>query len=165
MSTMPPQEREEFLAGVHVGVVAVTRTGRGPLATPVWYGYAPGGDVLIWTDRGTVKERLFREAGRFSLCAQVETPPYRYVTAEGPVVEMDRAPTREEALAITARYLPAAEAETWVAGQPRRAVPARPDAPRGVGERRLQRLTRPVPVTPARRAPAATAAGRPRRAA
>jgi nitroimidazol reductase NimA-like FMN-containing flavoprotein (pyridoxamine 5'-phosphate oxidase superfamily) len=111
---MTAQEREEFLAGVHVGVVAVDRPGRAPLATPVWYDYGPGGDVLIWTDRGTVKERLFREAGRFSLCAQDEALPHRYVTVEGSVVEIDRAPTEEEALRITARYLPADEAARWV---------------------------------------------------
>ncbi len=111
---MTARERAEFLAGAHVGAVAVDRPGRAPLATPVWYDYAPGGDVLIWTDRGTVKERLFREAGRFSLCAQDEKPPYRYVTAEGSVVEIDRAPTEEEALRITGRYLPADEAARWV---------------------------------------------------
>ena len=111
---MTRQEREEFLAGVHVGVVAVDRPGRAPLATPVWYDYAPGGDVLIWTDRGTVKERLFREAGRFSICAQDETLPYRYVTAEGPVADIDRAPTEEEALRITGRYMPADESARWV---------------------------------------------------
>lgn len=111
---MTVQEREEFLADVHVGVVAVDRPGRAPLATPVWYGYERGGDVLIWTDRGTVKERLFRAAGRFSICVQVETLPYKYVTAEGPVVEIDRAPTEEEALGITRRYLPADDAAQWV---------------------------------------------------
>ena len=111
---MTAEERQEFLAGVHVGVVAVDRAGRAPLATPVWYGYSSGGDVLIWTDRGTVKERLIREAGPFSLCVQTETLPYKYVTVEGPVVEIDRAPTEEEALAITVRYLPADEATQWV---------------------------------------------------
>ena len=111
---MTRQEREEFLAGMHVGVVAVDRPGRAPLATPVWYDYAPGGDVLIWTDRGTVKERLFREAGRFSICAQDETLPYKYVTAEGPVADIDRAPTEEEALHIAGRYMPADEAARWV---------------------------------------------------
>jgi hypothetical protein len=45
---------------------------------------------------------------------QTETLPYKYVTVEGPVVEIDRAPTEEEALSITARYLPADEATQWV---------------------------------------------------
>lgn len=74
---MTASEREEFLAGVHVGVVAVNRDGRAPLAVPIWYGYTPGAEVLLWIDRGSVKERLFRESGRFSICAQVETVPYK----------------------------------------------------------------------------------------
>lgn len=58
--------------------------------------------------------RLFREAGRFSICAQVETPPYKYATAEGPVVALDEVPTEEQALGIAGRYLSAEEAARWV---------------------------------------------------
>lgn len=111
---MTPEERQEFLAGVHIGVVAVNRADRAPLAVPVWYDYTPGGEVLIWIDRGSVKERLFREAGRFSICAQVETAPYKYVTAEGPVIALDEPPTEEQALGIARRYLPADDAARWV---------------------------------------------------
>ncbi len=111
---MTAQEREEFLAGVHIGVVAVNREGRAPLAVPIWYDYIPGGEVLLWIDHGSVKGRLFREAGRFSICAQVETLPYKYATAEGPVVAMDEAPTEEQALRIASRYMPAEEAARWV---------------------------------------------------
>jgi nitroimidazol reductase NimA-like FMN-containing flavoprotein (pyridoxamine 5'-phosphate oxidase superfamily) len=41
---MSAAEREEFLAGVHVGVLsaAIGTAGR-TLAVPVWYGYQPGG--------------------------------------------------------------------------------------------------------------------------
>ncbi|WP_252441230.1 pyridoxamine 5'-phosphate oxidase [Pseudonocardia humida] len=111
---MTEQERQEFLAGVHVGVLAVERPGRAPLAVPIWYDYTPGGEVLLWIDRGSVKERLLREARRFSLNAQVETPPYKYATAEGPIVAIDGAPTEEQALGIAGRYLPADEAAAWV---------------------------------------------------
>jgi hypothetical protein len=111
---MTAQERQEFLAGAHVGVVAVDRADRAPLAVPVFYDYAPGGEVLIWIDRGSVKERLFREAGRFSICAQVETAPYKYATAEGPVIALDQPPTTEQALGIMGRYLPAEDAARWV---------------------------------------------------
>lgn len=111
---MTAQERQEFLAGAHIGVVAVNRADRAPLAVPVFYDYAPGGEVLIWIDRGSVKEHLFREAGRFSICAQVETPPYKYATAEGPVIAIDQAPTEEQALGIMGRYLPAGDAAHWV---------------------------------------------------
>ena len=110
---MTAEERHEFLAGVHIGVVAVNRANRAPLAVPVWYDYVPGGDVLLWIYRGAVKERLFRAAGRFSICVQVETPPYRYVTAEGPIVAMSDAPTLEQATAMAGRYLPAEEAAIY----------------------------------------------------
>ena len=89
---MTAQEREEFLAGVYICVVAVNREGRAPLAVPIWYDYTPGGEVLLWIDRGSVKETVIRAAGRISICAQVETAPYRYATVEGPVT-MDGAPT------------------------------------------------------------------------
>jgi nitroimidazol reductase NimA-like FMN-containing flavoprotein (pyridoxamine 5'-phosphate oxidase superfamily) len=44
--SMDHAEREAFLADVHVGVLTVVAgAGRGPLATPVWYSYRPGGPV------------------------------------------------------------------------------------------------------------------------
>lgn len=111
---MTAQEREAFLAGTHVGVLAVNRDGLAPLALPIWYGYQPGGEVAIWTSRNSVKGRLIQEAGRFSLCAQVDKPPYKYVTAEGPVVAVDEALDVEQIIPIAARYLPAEEAKSFV---------------------------------------------------
>ncbi|WP_227983440.1 pyridoxamine 5'-phosphate oxidase family protein [Nocardia spumae] len=104
MPTMTSSERETFLAELHVGVIAVERAGRAPLAVPIWYGYEPGGEVLLWTDAGTVKDKLIRAAGRFSITAQVEQPPYRYVTAEGPVTDVAPA-TPEIVRSIATRYL------------------------------------------------------------
>ncbi len=92
----------------------MAREGRAPLAVPIWYGYEPGGDVLLWMDRDSVKDRAIRKVGRMSLVAQSERQPYAYVSVEGPVVSNDEPPTREEALAIAGRYLPAAEAEAFV---------------------------------------------------
>lgn len=111
---MTAAEREEFLSGVHVGVLAVERAGRAPLAVPVWYDYAPGGELLIWMERDTVKDRSIRAAGRVSLVAQDESLPYKYVTAEGPVVANDSPPTREQALRIAGRYLPEDQATAYV---------------------------------------------------
>ena len=104
MAKMTGEEREAFLAELHVGVIAVEREDRAPLAVPIWYAYEPGGDVVLWTDAGSVKEKLIRAAGRFTITVQVEEPPYRYVTAEGPVTSIDPA---DEAigLAIAVRYL------------------------------------------------------------
>lgn len=104
MPTMTRTEREKFLAELHVGVIAVERPDRAPLAVPIWYGYEPGGEVVLWTDAGTLKERLIRAAGRFSITAQVEQPPYRYVTAEGTVTAVDAA-SSEVVRAIAVRYL------------------------------------------------------------
>jgi PPOX class probable F420-dependent enzyme len=110
---MTEQEREEFLAEVHVGVLAVARDGSGPLAVPVWYRYEPGGDVQIWMERRSRKYRAIERAGRLSLVAQTESSPYKYVSVEGPVVSTER-PTRDEAVTITSRYASREQAEAYV---------------------------------------------------
>lgn len=101
---MTSDEREQYLADLHVGVIAVERPGRAPLAVPIWYGYEPGGDVLLWTQSDSVKHRLIRDAGRFTITVQDERPPYRYVTAEGDVTAIEPAEDAE-ARAIAVRYL------------------------------------------------------------
>ena len=113
--TMTRADREAFLARTHVGVLAVAETGRGPLAVPVWYRYEPGGVVRITVPSGSRKVALLRSAGRASLCAQTETPPYQYVSVEGPVEVLDgevEADQREMAIRylgekLGARYLTA----------------------------------------------------------
>jgi len=81
---MSKTDREAFLAGVHVGIVAIPDAEHGPLAVPIWYDYTPGGDVVLITDRGSLKGRLLAKASRISLVAQTETAPYKYVSVEGP---------------------------------------------------------------------------------
>lgn len=104
MATMSSTEREQYLTDVHVGVVAVERPGRAPLAVPIWYGYQPGGDVLLWTEADSLKHKLIRDAGRFSLTVQDEQPPYRYVSAEGDVTGIGAAEDAE-VRALAVRYL------------------------------------------------------------
>jgi nitroimidazol reductase NimA-like FMN-containing flavoprotein (pyridoxamine 5'-phosphate oxidase superfamily) len=70
--TMSAQERVDFLADIHVAILAVERDDASPLAVPVWYGVGADGDVLVWTERGTRKERLIRASGRFTLSVQNE---------------------------------------------------------------------------------------------
>jgi len=82
---MTPDERQHFLAGLHGGVLGVERADGPPLVVPVWYDYAPGGDVEVYTAADSIKGRLAAAAGRGSLCAQQESLPYKYVTVEGPV--------------------------------------------------------------------------------
>ena len=72
---MTPEEKQVFLADVHVGVVSVADGDRGPLTVPIWYDYEPGGDVIFITGRNSRKGRLMAKAGRMSLVAQTETAP------------------------------------------------------------------------------------------
>src|SRR6266478_1875689 len=87
---MTKQERESFLADLHLGIISVADNGRGPLTVPIWYSYEPGGEVRVVTGGTSRKAQLLRTARRFSLCAQTETPPYKYVSVEGPIVAIDR---------------------------------------------------------------------------
>ena len=114
---MSAGEREQFLAGRHVGVLSVVAGGeRGPLAVPVWYDYQPGGQVSVITGRSSRKGLAIAAAGRMSLCAQDEHPPYRYVSVEGPVEieELDL----EERLAMARRYLGTEGGDRYVADNP-----------------------------------------------
>src|SRR5271165_3181166 len=76
--TMTRTEREQFLAGVHVGVLSV--------------------------------------AGRFSLCAQDEHPPYKYVTVEGPVAVEEA--SHDERLDLARRYLGLEGGDAYVSAVP-----------------------------------------------
>jgi hypothetical protein len=78
-------EREAFLAAVRVGIISIAQPGRGPMTVPIWYSYEPGGPVRFVTGGSSKKAALMRAAGRVSLCVQVETPPYQYVSVEGPI--------------------------------------------------------------------------------
>ena len=88
---MTKEEREAFLADVHVGVISVAEDGHGPLTVPIWYSYEPGGEVRVITGRTSRKGKLLERAGRFSLCVQTETLPYKYVSVEGPIVTIEAA--------------------------------------------------------------------------
>ncbi|HEY1370915.1 MAG TPA: pyridoxamine 5'-phosphate oxidase family protein [Candidatus Binatia bacterium] len=102
---MSKQEREAFLADVHIGVISIAEEGRGPLTVPVWYDYQPGGDLRIATGRSSQKGKLLARAGRFSLCAQVETPPYKYVSVEGRIVSIEQADIERDMRPVARRYL------------------------------------------------------------
>jgi len=118
---MTKQERESFLADLHVGIISVAEDGRGPLTVPIWYSYEPGGEVRVVTGGTSRKAQLLRTAHRFSLCAQTETPPYKYVSVEGPIVaiepanlERDRRPLAHRYFGVRAgdRYIERTRAET-----------------------------------------------------
>ena len=115
---MSAAEREEFLAGVRVGVLSAAMGAAGQtLAVPVWYSYQSGGLPTVLTGRRSRNAAVIRAAGRFGVCVQGDSPPYRYVSVEGPVLreeELDPA----ERLAMACRYLGSAGGSRYVADNP-----------------------------------------------
>ncbi len=107
---MTLQERDDFLRGVHVGILAVDEPGRGPLAMPIWY-ICRDGAIEIGMDGDSLKARLLRAAGRATLTVQDEAPPYKYVCVEGPVEIRAEA---GDTLEMASRYL-GAELGEWYA--------------------------------------------------
>lgn len=99
--TMTSEEREAFLADVHVGVLSIDEPGRGPLALPIWYEYEDG-TVLMGMGGESRKAQLLRAAGRATLTVQTETPPYQYASVEGPVTIE---PVQRDDLSMATRYL------------------------------------------------------------
>jgi nitroimidazol reductase NimA-like FMN-containing flavoprotein (pyridoxamine 5'-phosphate oxidase superfamily) len=112
--TMTKMEREAFLAGVHVGMISIAEEGRGPLTVPIWYAYAPGGELRLITGRHSRKGRLLTQAGRCSLCVQTESPPYRYVSVEGPITAIEAVDVERDLRPLAHRYLGAAEGDRFV---------------------------------------------------
>lgn len=98
---MTTEQRETFLAELHVGVLAIQRDAKGPLAVPIWYQYEDG-QVIIHMADDSVKAVLLRRHGRASMTVQDETPPYRYVMVEGPVTV---GPDDRDILPMAIRYL------------------------------------------------------------
>ena len=111
---MSRPERERFLAEPRVAVVSIEDPGNGPLAVPVWFDYEPGGEIWFLTQSDSRKGRLLSQAGRFSLCVQVETPPYRYVSVEGPIVSMDPYDLEDDLRPMARRYLGAEGGDGYV---------------------------------------------------
>ncbi|MFI5776337.1 pyridoxamine 5'-phosphate oxidase family protein [Nocardia sp. NPDC051570] len=99
-------ERQEFLAGQHVAVLSVAaQDGRPPASVPIWYGYTPGGDILVNMGAGRRKARLIQQAGMVTLVVQREQQPYQYVIVEGTVVDTTTPTPESTRETIAARYL------------------------------------------------------------
>ena len=98
---MTTEEREAFLADVRVGILSIARAGKGPLALPIWY-QVEDGVVVIGMGGNSLKAKLLRRAGRATMTVQTETPPYKYVMVEGPVVVLSE---QRDDYAMASRYL------------------------------------------------------------
>ena len=111
---MTKQEREAFLADVHVGIISISEEGRGPLAVPIWYLYEPGGEIRIVTGRTSQKMTLLERVRRFSLCVQAETPPYKYVSVEGPVIAIEAMDLERDLRPLAHRYLGSQQGDMYI---------------------------------------------------
>src|SRR5262245_44794215 len=108
------EEREQFLAQPHIGSLSVVETpDRGPLTVPIWYQYAPGGELWVRTPPGSRKARAIDAAGRFSLMVQQIEPTVRYVSVEGPVIRTEP-DSHERVWEMVSRYLPADKVADYV---------------------------------------------------
>lgn len=105
MTQMTADEKQAFLADLHVGVLGLNEPGNGPLTVPIWYDYRPGGELWFLTGPESRKGRLLEVGTRVSLCAQTETPPYVYVSVEGPVVAIETPDTERHGRPLAQRYL------------------------------------------------------------
>lgn len=113
--TMTKAEREHFLADVRVGIISIAEDGRGPLTVPIWYAYAPGGELSVWMEKASRKAILLERAGRFSLCVQTEQRPYQYVSVEGPITAIEPIDLERDARPMAHRYLGADAGDAYIA--------------------------------------------------
>ena len=117
MTHMSMDEKQAFLADLHVGVIGLNDPGAGPLTVPIWYDYTPGGELWVITGRDSRKGKLLATGTRVSLAAQTETAPYVYVSVEGPVTAIE--PTDADTLlAMAVRYLGEEQGRAYAASSP-----------------------------------------------
>jgi nitroimidazol reductase NimA-like FMN-containing flavoprotein (pyridoxamine 5'-phosphate oxidase superfamily) len=114
---MTQEEREAFLADLHVGVISIEDPGRGPITVPIWYDYRPATGLWIVTPRTSRKGIALDKAGRFSLVAQSEDAPYKYVSVEGPIVDVRPADKENDLRPMAHRYLGAEFGNAYVDNQ------------------------------------------------
>ena len=115
---MNKEQRQAFLADVHVAVVAIPAQDRGPLTAPVWYWYEPGGDLWFETEPDSRKGKLMSVGTRISLCVQNESPPFAYVSVEGPIIEIADDDRELHEIPMAVRYLGEEEGRRYIDGLP-----------------------------------------------
>src|SRR5262245_34731616 len=102
---MTLDDREAFLAGIHVGILTVDEPGRGPLSVPVWYRYEAGGEIVVVTRPEARKARLLTAGARVSFCVQSEEMPPKYVTIQGRVASAAPAEIERDLKPVVRKYL------------------------------------------------------------
>ena len=112
---MTREERETFLGELHVGVISIAQPGRAPLAVPIWYDYDAAIGVWVITSPDSRKGKLLEAAGRYSICAQVETGLYKYVSVEGAITSTRPADREKDLRPMARRYLGVEIGDQYVA--------------------------------------------------
>ena len=106
-TVMTRDARERFLSDLHVGVLSVAvpdADGGGTIAVPIWYDFTPERGVWVITSQLSPKARAIAATGRYALVAQEEQSPYRYVSVEGPVVEVRPTDLEGDLVPMAVRY-------------------------------------------------------------
>ena len=117
MGPFTVEQRQNFLADKHVGVLSVAADqGRPPASVPIWYDYTPDGLIRINTGAASRKARLIEQAGVVTLVVQREDPPYQYVIVEGTVVDTISPAPLDVREAIAIRYLGEEDGRAFVEG-------------------------------------------------
>ena len=121
MPTMTELQAQEFLAEPRIGVLSIARAdldgANAPLSVPIWFDYAPGGDLSIVTPAESLKARVLRAAGRATLVAEESAPRIRYVSVECELVD-ELAPDQAHTRTMASRYLPADAVEGFLTKVP-----------------------------------------------
>ncbi len=113
---MTREQREAFLAGMHVGVISIEDPGRAPLTAPIWYDYTPESGAWVLTAKSSLKGLALERAGRYSIVAQQEEMPYKYVSVEGPIVETREADKEKDSRPMARRYFGKEFGDAYVDG-------------------------------------------------
>jgi nitroimidazol reductase NimA-like FMN-containing flavoprotein (pyridoxamine 5'-phosphate oxidase superfamily) len=111
---MTREEREAFLADVHVGVLSMDEPGRGPLSVPVWYLYERGGEIVVVTRPEARKAPLLAVGARVAFVVQSEALPPKYVTIQGRVVAAAPADVERDVKPVVRKYLGAEVGDAYV---------------------------------------------------
>jgi PPOX class probable F420-dependent enzyme len=83
MRQMTRQEAMEFLSdGTRTGKIATVREDGSPHVVPIWF-IIDDGDIVFTTWHESVKLRNLATNSRAALVADLEEPPYAYVSVEG----------------------------------------------------------------------------------
>jgi PPOX class probable F420-dependent enzyme len=111
---MTEDRRRAFLMeGTRTGILATVRFDGRPHAAPVWF-VLDGDDMIFTTGTDTVKARNLRRTGRALMVVDESSPPFDFVTAEGPVeISEDLDEMLHWATALGGRYMGADRAEAF----------------------------------------------------